>query len=97
MPNNCSDKQIKILESIHNLKSKMKHNKTFKLCLVLFFISMSITRVESNSKKRNQKKSLKHHHPFEAQYIYWNSNLLAKSLYYSDVSLVGQDTIEKVS
>ena len=67
---NCSDKQIKFLQSIHNSISKIKHNKIFKFCLVLFFISLSITRGESNSKKKNQKKNLKYPYPFEAQYIY---------------------------
>jgi hypothetical protein len=67
---NCSDKQIKFLESIHNSISKMKHSKIFKFCLVLFFISFSISRGESNSNKKNQKKSLKYPQPFEAQYIH---------------------------
>ena len=48
----------------------MKHNEMFKLCLVLFFISLSINRAESNSKKKNQKKYLDYHHPFEAGTVY---------------------------
>ena len=66
----CSDKQFK-LNTHFNLISKMKHNKILlKFCLFLVFIFLSITRVKSNSKGKNQKLMLKHPHPFEAQYIY---------------------------
>ena len=44
----------------------MKHSDMWKFFLVLIFISLSITGAESNSKKKNQKNSLKHPHPFEA-------------------------------